>query len=221
MPLPEDIQEATLNNPKVLHILSRRIDRRFYALWCEILKRLPEDIRENPDPQKAKDLQESFRGVITVKELDNFSRELDRYKTKHRRDYFEDIEKAFTEKEGRGSRARNQSLVRILSWDKEWLAIREVQERIIKAQEEGEFEFLKDIGEAVGLQPGCIHKPKKDADLIKKLRLFADRYPSETKETEFLKGMQDYLYENEKAGDDPKLQDFDYFMKWLRRNEVI
>jgi hypothetical protein len=74
--------------------------------------------------------------------------EIKRYRTKpknRRYGYEEDIERA--------RKGNNESLLRLVEWDKGWLFIDWVKNRILQAQEKGDTEFIKVLGEAVGAQP--------------------------------------------------------------------
>jgi hypothetical protein len=74
--------------------------------------------------------------------------EIGRYrkKSKNRRyDYKKDIERA---REG-----NNKSLCRLIEWDKDWLFIDWVKNRVLQAQEERDNRFIKELGEAVGAVP--------------------------------------------------------------------
>jgi hypothetical protein len=77
---------------------------------------------------------------------------LKRYKRKNRNDYFDDINKARSENNKR-------SLCKLLEWDKAWLKMNWVVEKIIQAQEKDKFDFLKSVGAAIAKQPGSNTKP--------------------------------------------------------------
>ena len=231
MPLPSHTREAILNNPNLLHILKLRIEKRLNRLRSQIYNRLPEKVLEDLDLDKMERWLEYHMDKITDKVLARFEKELRRYEKKNGSSYLEDIEKAWNKDKFPQSKndadrlsAMNWRLCRLITWDKAWITIKEVQERILEAQESGDFAFIKDFGEALAKQPGCCPKPKIDAELAEILRTFADRHPMETQAPQFRRGMHDYLYtENgdKVREDDPKEIDFDYFDKWLKRHDVI
>ena len=67
--------------------------------------------------------------------------ELKSYKRRFRTDFAQDIEKA--------RNGNHRILFRLISWDKAWLYMGWAKNMVLKAQEEGNTEFLKDLGDAV------------------------------------------------------------------------
>lgn len=206
-------------DPDLHQILEYRIAYRLKHLYDEMKKTLPEVAKahgKNPKNIKFhKENLETFLGVcweeIIDKELAAFSRELDRYEKKHKTGYFDNIEAA--------RNGNNRLLYRLLKWDKSWIAIDWVKKRIIEAQVKYDDDFLRNIGEAFQSLPGFRSKPRKDIELIEKLKKFADFYGYGKGELEPIKGMHDYL--TDKVIVEDEKYDFNYFVKWLRRHKVI
>jgi len=78
--------------------------------------------------------------VRLIKEVDKYA------KRNHPHDYRSDIDKARI-----GNR---ESLCRIIAWDKAWLFMPWVKEKILEAQEDMDMKLIKSIGAAVSREPG-------------------------------------------------------------------
>jgi len=216
----EEVRQKIIEDPDLLEIFSKRVESRLFSLWSELLKRLPKGLKTDMDKaqgEKRAEYQErvntllgTFRSEIVEKEVVRFRNELLKYGKRYGTSYFDDIKQA--------RKGNRRKLLRLVEWDKAWNMIKPIQEKLFFAQENGDFDFIREFGEALQKQSGCSSKPK-EKEIIKSLQAFADRYSDKIKHPDFIKGMHDFLQDKDIVGegkDDP-----DYFIKWLKRHNVI
>lgn len=125
-------------------IILDRVKMRCKKLSEFIFKNAPDMIDTRKDIDSAMD---NFRKDEIYFRL---NREIERYKKakrNHRHDYQSDIENARA--------GGKESLFRLIAWDKAWLFVPWVKERILEAQEERDAAFIKEIGAAVAKEPGA------------------------------------------------------------------
>jgi hypothetical protein len=161
-----------------------------------------------------KDIMTKMWDEIVPKETIKARMELRKYREKYGSDYVDDIEKARGGEDG--------FLFRIVEWDKTWLSIDWVQERNADAQASGDANFREELGKAVAHKPGMsVPRTQKRKDLLDKLQLFIDLFKVDLQNVDSFKGFHEALLDIEvipKTEDGAGLQDFDYFMKYLRRH---
>jgi translation initiation factor 2 beta subunit (eIF-2beta)/eIF-5 len=145
-----------------------------------------------------------------------------RYKKKYpKTSYIEDISEG---------RTKNSKLFRIIEWDKAWLFVGWIKQRIIDAQEKGDLEFLKRLGLAISKKPQTkkLIMPKdKDSKKIRELILnFMGAYIEGIKVRipnreipRFIKEIYEVFLDSAWFPDE--LRDYDYFQKFLRRHNII
>ena len=144
------------------------------------------------------------------------SGEIQKYKKRNRgRGYLSDIEKA---REG-----NNESLCRLIAWDKAWLFISWVREKILEAQENGDMSFIVGVGNAVSKEPGMrtvINAADKDRrrriiDFVE--AVIVDRQKDSI--PEIIDSVHEWL--NQEGFLPEELSDKQYFVKYLKRHNVI
>lgn len=190
-------RQEIYNDPDLKWIITQRTLVRFLVSFSEIEK---EKYEEKVKP-------------ILVKEIESFIKnELKRYRRKNNSDYLSDIKKARGEDD-------KYSLFNLLEWDKAWLRMDWVVEKIIQAQEKDDFDFLKSVGNAIAKQPGSSTKPMTEKDVVQDIKLLCDRLDVRRDDHDQIKDLHDRLI---KAGtiSDNKI-DYNYFVKWLSRNKII
>lgn len=163
------------------------------------------DIEEEKIEQKFKPLLD--------KEIDYFiNNELSRYQRKNNSDYLKDIERARDE-------GNNSSLFNLLEWDKAWLKMDWVVEKIIQAQNKDNFDFLKSVGETIAKQPGSSTKPMKEKNVMQDVKLLCDLLGIRREDHDLIKDLHYRLFEAGTISD--KKADYNYFVKWLSRHRII
>lgn len=187
------------------YIVNSRILRRFLKMIFEVVNRT--DKKEISF--KMEKMEELLEKVLD-KELAVFTDEFDRYKKKFKIDIFKDLKEA---REG-----DNRSLRHLLQWDRTWLKMGWVTDRIIDAQNTYDFKLIAEFGDALNMKPGCITK-SKHRDLLEQLKPFCDATGFGDGEIKSIRGMWEFLCERDIIDDE--LRDFDYFVKYLRRYNVI
>jgi len=151
-----------------------------------------------------------------------FSNELLRYRKRYpKSNYFQDVNEAQT---------NNSKLFRIIRWDKAWIYAEWVKKKVIDAQEDHDLNFLKGLGEAIASRPQSrkLVAPqkssgKKDREFILNfmecyVAAAVTKYP-QTEVYERIKEVYEKLALSEVLPDE--LRGFDYFMRYLRRHDVI
>jgi hypothetical protein len=236
----EDWDEAAMtddllpiDDPDLQYILSRRI-----FIRLESFKVLIPDFKIKIDDSSNTDVWLPYFQKITQDEvLTKFEAEVNRYEKKFNRkdkskepkgwphsQYARDIDEARAGKE--------KKMIRLIQWDRAWLLMNWVIRRILDAQESGNLNFLRNIGEAISKEPGCIVYSKSiGGKLIIRLSgvviaYYKTQYPR-VEIREALKSLHNQLRNNwlkKHANDSPEmplLYDRDYFFKFLKRHGVI
>jgi hypothetical protein len=157
--------------------------------------------------------------------------EIERYKTKtknRRYGYKEDIERA--------RMGDNASLFRLVEWDKGWLFVDWVKNKILEAQDNWDNDFLQKMGEALSAEPR-IRKPidandKEERRLIlKTMEAFIPYYTTHNPEVPkskivnkvikaFFEGFNEKWdhWLREDAKDEHISKDLDYFRQYIKRH---
>lgn len=162
-----------------------------------------------------------LKDIVVRELLVKLRRELKEYKKKYpKSDYKSDIEKA---------KKYNGALFRIIEWDRTWLGEEWVLWKIIDAQEKGDLDFLKSLGDAISKKPqtrrqikGVFKENRELCLAITQAYIMVARvkYPELT-EPQIVKV---WLGRMVKAGYEwfpAEFYDFAYFIKFLRRHGVI
>jgi hypothetical protein len=218
---PNDIDIPDIDLVKVLYKRSiLKIERIFKELLLRGVEISEKDIRCLTD--------EIIKNMLFPTRND----EIERYrkKSKNRYDYKEDIERA---REG-----NNESLSRLIEWDKGWLFIDWVENRILQAQEEGDNQFIKSLGEAVGAVPR-IQRPIAAEDredrklIIRTMEAFILYYlskspPAFRRKTfnritrVFFNAFQNWeIWQSQEFADKDISTNLDYFRQYIKRHLPI
>ena len=151
-----------------------------------------------------------------------YSNELERYRKRYpKSNYIQDINEAKT---------KNLKLFRIIKWDKAWIYAEWVKKKVIDAQEDRDLKFLKDLGEAIARKPQAkkLVEPHKSKNKGEKefILIFMECYVaaavtkySQAEVYQMIKKVYEKLLISGVLPDE--LLDFNYFMRYLRRHDVI
>jgi len=151
--------------------------------------------------------------TLKDKELDYFTlNELPRYQKKKNSDYLSDIKKARDENDSR-------SLLNLLEWDKAWLKMNWVADRILQGQDHDDFEFLKSVGKAIAKQPGCNTKPMSEKNSVRNIKLLFDLFDIRREDHTLIRDLHSRLIKVGIISD--QKADYNYFGKWLKRHRII
>jgi len=138
--------------------------------------------------------------------------------------YKKDIERA--------RKGNNESLFRLIAWNKGWLFIDWVKNRIIQAQEEMDTEFFKSLGEAVKAEPKVqppIHaEDKEDRKLIistmeAAIPYYLSKSPPGSRQkiiNRFIKELFNALGDKEPWEGKPFTTDIDYFRRYIKERHL-
>lgn len=190
-------RQEIYNDPDLKWIITQRTLVRFLVSFSEIEK---EKYEEKVKP-------------ILVKEIESFIKnELKRYRRKNNSDYLSDIKKARGEDD-------KYSLLNLLEWDKAWLKMDWVVEKIIQAQEKDDFDFLKSVGNAIAKQPGSSSTPMTEKGAVKDIKILCDFFDIRKEDHHLIKDLHYRLAKAGKISD--KKTDYNYFVKWLSRHKIV
>lgn len=200
------------NNPDLKWIISRKALYRFLAVYFpESNGKLKGLKGKDVDIDEAR-VEEKLKQILD-KEIDSFiNNELAKYKRKYTSDYINDIKKARDED-------NKKALYNLLEWDKAWLKMDWVVERILQAQDKDDFNFLRTVGEAIAKQPGSSTKPATEKDVIQDIKCLSDLIDIKREDSALIKDLHNRLIEAGTISD--KKADYNYFVKWLSRHKII
>ena len=184
----------------------------------ELWKHVATTFRSNPTQEDEKYWNDLFSDYLLKEWIIRLSDQIERYYQKHGANYGDDVREAKTD---------NNRLFRIISWDKQWLYVDWVKEKIIAAQESRDYGFMKDLGAAVAREPGSYRRLNEDEDNRKRLIDFMQYAISHLAVTDpnrnirqFIKDVHKLFNENGMFPDD-SFSDLEYFFTFLKRHAVI
>lgn len=207
------IRRQEINDDKdIKRIISQRSLIRFLNLFFPEVNGRLDKIKGKKLHVEERDLTDKLETLL-YKEIDYFiQNELPRYKKKNNNDYLSDIKKARAED-------NSHSLLNLLEWDKAWLKMDWVVDRILQAQNNDDFDFLKRVGKAIAKQPGCNTKPMLEKDSIRNIKLLFDLFDIGREDYALIRDIHSHLNEFGIISD--QKDDYNYFVKWLKRHRII
>lgn len=222
-----------IDDPDLKDILARRA-----FMQLNYLKQSFLDFQIKIDDSRTDAWLPYFKKIAQEEVLTVFEVEANRYEKKYNRkdksrepigwplsQYARDIAEARTT-------GKEKIIIRLIQWDRAWIFIDWVKSRILDAQENGNSNFLRNIGEAISKKPGCkVGSKAMGGKLIillsKAVIIYCRTHYPEKEIREALKSLYDQLYNNwhkmhkEVSPDFWLLYDRDYFFKYLKRHGVI
>jgi len=187
----------------------------------QIIQQVLREIDKDAPPLEDREKWVPYLRDIFVRQmLVNLRAEAKEYRKRYpQSDYASDVIKAKTE---------NRRLFRIIEWDKAWLGEEFVQSKIIEAQERGDLNFLKRLGNAISKKPHTTRLIKAKFKKTRQLFLIRTRAvierlrvnSPEVEDFELAKIWYKCISEAEWFAIQ-EFYDFDYYIKYLRRHRVI
>lgn len=197
------------NDPDLKMIIDSRVLPRFKKACIEICNKAEGKQRE----EKIEAFHNLMDKILEI-EIEAFKNEFNVYNekfSKYKTDIFTDVEEA--------RKSSIPALSRLLHWDRTWLKVAWATNIILEAQNHGDHESLKRIGDAISKRPLCDTMPKR-REIIEKLKPVIDACYFDNHE---MKKIIESLHLDlcERGEIDEDLTDIDYFKKLLRRHKVI
>ena len=152
------------------------------------------------------------RGLF--KEIEFLKNEQLTFDEKHKVSLEDSIKKA--------TKGESRSILRLVKWDKGWVAQDFIQNIIIERQATGDQEFFKDLGDAISQIPGCMKAVRQHHRLLEHIKLIDIQndltHPKIRKQLHAHLDKQGYFHGDKEI---TPLADFDAFTKWLKRRKII
>ena len=152
------------------------------------------------------------RGLF--KEIEFLKNEQLTFDEKHKVSLEDSIKKA--------TKGESRSILRLVKWDKGWVAQDFIQNIIIERQATGDQEFFKDLGDAISQIPGCMKAIRQHHRLLEHIKLIDIQndltHPKIRKQLHAHLDKQGYFHGDKEI---TPLADFDAFTKWLKRRKII